>query len=182
MPHTSHVGILSCLLALGALSSACSSSSETSSTNDGSGQPGQSGDDGKSSPPPSCTDVCTSMEKLCDATPPSCESACGSFTDTVKRCVVDAKSCNDANACGSSSQGDDGGTGGTGNPCDPCTKEQFCVQASSVESEIGCFDPPSTCNGSSTKKCDCMFSPATGPCSKGATNCSEGLANTVICQ
>lgn len=136
----------------------------------------------------SCSDVCAKVSGACGALPPGCDAQCAQMTEATRQCVVRASSCQGIDRCGqttSSPQGD-AGSNQTGpdatNPCKGCTSSQFCVTQSSVASEIGsCFDAPATCNGSTKSLCPCLNSPATGPCSKGAKGCSEGLWNTVSC-
>lgn len=133
-----------------------------------------------------CTDVCGAVTQKCGATPPNCEATCAGFSEEQKSCVVDADSCQAIENCGNA-QPEDAGTDAPKEsstqpgPCDNCTSEQFCVTSSSVQSELGCYTPPSSCNGSTTSFCPCIYAPNSGPCSKGTASCSEGMANAISC-
>ena len=162
----------------------------------GSGGAGSGGSDGSGGSPsgstPTCAEFCEAATKACGAEPPSCEATCAGLSAAIKTCVVEAESCEAMDACGSASNtSSTSSTSSTStatsssssyvNPCDPCTPDQFCVIGSSVESEIGCIDPPDSCNGDTTMFCSCLVGP-TGPCSQGADGCSEGASNTVTCR
>lgn len=130
----------------------------------------------------SCSDVCSKVTQLCGSPPPDCETACASFSEALKSCVVEASSCQAADACGQTpTPTPDSGAPPSSDPCAKCTADQFCVTSSSVASEVGCYTPPDSCNGSTSSICPCMFTKGSGPCSKGTSNCSEGAANTISC-
>lgn len=167
---------------------ACSSSDSSTSSTSSSGSSGAGG----STSSTSCADVCAAIATTCGATPPSCDGACASFSDAAKKCIVNASSCAAIDACGdvdpsstssssTSSSTTSSTSSGPSGPCASCTSTQYCVDQSSVASELGCFDPPEFCNGT-TNVCLCFYEPGT-PCSKGAKGCTSGAAgNTVSCK
>jgi len=52
-----------------------------------------------------CADVCASVDSVCGFTPPGCAESCAAVSQTARRCVVSASTCEQVDACG----GDDAG-------------------------------------------------------------------------
>ncbi len=129
-----------------------------------------------------CPDVCAAVTKACGTAPPGCESTCANFSETTKQCLVSVSTCDAVNQCASAAptSPDASSNKPSGDACDSCTSSQFCVTEASGSRR--CFDPPATCNGSTTEKCPCLQMAGSGVCATAAKSCSEGLANRVTCR